>query len=125
MEPDCSIEKEKREERVRFESVYSSVIAKFTSKSRSKSIKIFLRSCCIPVMEMERVTEFPLGPVDIRPRKRQRLGWDVGPQTTKRRFMENWVKGHLAKCWNVGTMKRRNLLPLKLYVELRNIVMQP
>ncbi|KVH98961.1 Protein kinase, catalytic domain-containing protein [Cynara cardunculus var. scolymus] len=34
-------------------------------------------------MEMERVTEFPLGPVDLRPRKRQRLGWDVGPQVTK------------------------------------------
>ncbi|KAI7732327.1 hypothetical protein M8C21_010066, partial [Ambrosia artemisiifolia] len=31
----------------------------------------------IDVMEMERVTEFPMSNVDIGPRKRQRIGWDV------------------------------------------------
>ncbi|KAJ9568313.1 hypothetical protein OSB04_004279 [Centaurea solstitialis] len=34
-------------------------------------------------MEMERVTEFPMTQLDIRPRKRQRLGWDVVPQPPK------------------------------------------
>lgn len=29
------------------------------------------------IMEMERVAEFPMSNVDIGPRKRQRLGWDV------------------------------------------------
>nr|XP_043639005.1 serine/threonine-protein kinase AFC2-like isoform X2 [Erigeron canadensis] len=32
-------------------------------------------------METERVTEFPMAAVNLRPRKRQRLGWDVGPLT--------------------------------------------
>ncbi|KAJ0465045.1 putative dual-specificity kinase [Helianthus annuus] len=35
----------------------------------------FLRE--IQIMEMERVTEFPMSNVDIGPRKRQRIGWDV------------------------------------------------
>ncbi|GAA0138613.1 non-receptor serine/threonine protein kinase [Lithospermum erythrorhizon] len=34
-------------------------------------------------MEMERVIEFPHNFIDVRPRKRQRLGWDVAPQTPK------------------------------------------
>ncbi|KAL4584871.1 hypothetical protein LXL04_009481 [Taraxacum kok-saghyz] len=34
-------------------------------------------------MEMERVTEFPMGQLDLRPRKRQRLGWDVVPTPPK------------------------------------------
>ncbi|CAH1423257.1 unnamed protein product [Lactuca virosa] len=34
-------------------------------------------------MEMERVTEFPMGQLDLRPRKRQRLGWDVVPPPPK------------------------------------------
>ncbi|PSR96728.1 Serine/threonine-protein kinase, partial [Actinidia chinensis var. chinensis] len=34
-------------------------------------------------MEMERVIEFPHTHMDRRPRKRQRLGWDVAPQTLK------------------------------------------
>ncbi|GFZ11995.1 LAMMER-type protein kinase AFC2 [Actinidia rufa] len=34
-------------------------------------------------MEMERVIEFPHAHMDRRPRKRQRLGWDVAPQTLK------------------------------------------
>ncbi|KVI06276.1 Protein kinase, catalytic domain-containing protein [Cynara cardunculus var. scolymus] len=34
-------------------------------------------------MEMERVTEFPMSQLDVRPRKRQRLGWDVVPQPPK------------------------------------------
>ncbi|MFS7999411.1 putative dual-specificity kinase CMGC-CLK family [Helianthus anomalus] len=34
-------------------------------------------------MEMERVTEFPMSQLDLRPRKRQRLGWDVAPLTPK------------------------------------------
>ncbi|GJV29776.1 serine/threonine-protein kinase AFC2 isoform X1 [Tanacetum coccineum] len=34
------------------------------------------RSIILP-METERVTEFPMSQLDLRPRKRQRLGWDV------------------------------------------------
>lgn len=34
-------------------------------------------------MEMERVVEFPHEHMDRRPRKRQRLGWDVVPQAPK------------------------------------------
>ncbi|KVH98185.1 Protein kinase, catalytic domain-containing protein [Cynara cardunculus var. scolymus] len=34
-------------------------------------------------MEMERVTEFPMSNVDLRPRKRQRLGWDAVHPVTK------------------------------------------
>ncbi|KAK9054550.1 hypothetical protein SSX86_025628 [Deinandra increscens subsp. villosa] len=34
-------------------------------------------------MEMERVTEFPMSQLDLRPRKRQRLGWDVAPPPPK------------------------------------------
>lgn len=44
----------------------------------------FLRSA---VMEMERVTEFPLTHLDRRPRKRARLGWDV-PQAPK---VSSWI----------------------------------
>ncbi|KAG9132961.1 hypothetical protein Leryth_021849 [Lithospermum erythrorhizon] len=36
-------------------------------------------------MEMEQVTEFPRNFIDLMPRKRRRLGWDVGPQTPKLR----------------------------------------
>ncbi|KAJ0770489.1 putative RNA-directed DNA polymerase [Helianthus annuus] len=34
-------------------------------------------------MEMERVTEFPMSQLDLRSRKRQRLGWDVAPLMPK------------------------------------------
>ncbi|MFS7907171.1 putative dual-specificity kinase [Helianthus anomalus] len=34
-------------------------------------------------MEMERVTEFPMSQLDLRSRKRQRLGWDVAPLMSK------------------------------------------
>ncbi|MFS7914709.1 putative dual-specificity kinase [Helianthus anomalus] len=37
----------------------------------------------LPVMEMERVTEFPMSPLDLRSRKQQRLGWDVAPLMPK------------------------------------------
>ncbi|XP_040989395.1 serine/threonine-protein kinase AFC2 isoform X1 [Juglans microcarpa x Juglans regia] len=36
-----------------------------------------------PIMEMERVTEFPHTHMDRRPAKRARLGWDVLPQAPK------------------------------------------
>ncbi|KAI7994397.1 Serine/threonine-protein kinase AFC2 [Camellia lanceoleosa] len=34
-------------------------------------------------MEMERVIEFPHADMDLLPRKRPRLGWDVAPQALK------------------------------------------
>ncbi|KAM0008814.1 putative dual-specificity kinase [Helianthus debilis subsp. tardiflorus] len=34
-------------------------------------------------MEMERVTEFPMSQLDLRSRKRHRLGWDVAPLMPK------------------------------------------
>ena len=36
-----------------------------------------------PIMEMERVTEFPMSNVDLRPRKRQRIGWEAVHPATK------------------------------------------
>ena len=36
-----------------------------------------------PIMEMERVTEFPHTHMDRRPTKRARMGWDVLPQIPK------------------------------------------
>ncbi|MFS8024337.1 putative dual-specificity kinase [Helianthus anomalus] len=50
-------------------SVY--IIIKFTSDLHQFSLDLY------QIMEMERVTEFPMSNVDIGPRKRQRIGWDV------------------------------------------------
>ncbi|KAI3782560.1 hypothetical protein L2E82_12611 [Cichorium intybus] len=63
---------------------------------------------------MERVTEFPLGPVDIRPRKRQRLGWDVEKIHGK---LGEGTFGQVLECWD---NEKKEFVAIKFVRRIKN-----